>query len=361
MYRSAKSLVVSVAAALVAILLALPAPVRAAPDEDERLQDFIEVLQDQSKPIDDRIKAASELLPFGAKAKAALPALRRVLKERNSIPGNAWGFEQIPITKTVVKYGGCIEVKTIGHRKVPRPMGDMGLTLRRSVVKVLKVLGPEARTAVPDVIQALQGLPDDKYEDYAGQHVALCRELVEVLGEIGRAAGDAVPVLLEVAKGKVESRKPAAVSFACDSASRVAAVQVLHRFWQQDVRRGREVRKTLRRLELGSDHAVAAAAKGLAISPPPPLPPPPPPKDAGAKLVRDRKILLDTITYCKEQIAKLEKDAQALDAKAKQAAADKMLTAAANFRATAQACRDTIKGFEKDLREAEAKLAKLAK
>jgi hypothetical protein len=173
---------------------------------------LVETVQDRNEPIEARIEACNKLQKFGPKAQSARPALLAALRERQSRPVVTGAAQQ-------ERWGDFGRY----YVSAPNAWRDDGLTLRRSGLAALRAVGLDAKD-LPELIAALKGLPDDRYQDSHGQHNALCRELAEALGELGPKAEGASPVLLQVVRGRIETKEAA---FACPTEARVAAVETL--------------------------------------------------------------------------------------------------------------------------------------
>ncbi len=112
-----------------------------------------------SAVLEDRLAAAADLAHLGAAAQPALPSLRRALSDKDP-------RVNLAAASALVRLGhpdeALIAVKT--------RMRDTDVELRCSAARTLRDLGPAARSALPEVLEALE---DKEYDVRAGAAAAV--------------------------------------------------------------------------------------------------------------------------------------------------------------------------------------------
>lgn len=150
------------------------------PTDPPHYSDSIEVLLTKLNTSDDsqRVKVLFEIAARGPAAKEALPALTRLLSDRNLFIRK----RAIEVMRSMPKELGPVVPDLI------KALSDKDSWVRNEAASTLKTIGPPtANLAIPALIKAL------KDEDDIVQN-----EAAWALAAIGPAAKDAIPILVEV-------------------------------------------------------------------------------------------------------------------------------------------------------------------
>jgi HEAT repeat protein len=198
----------------------------AVPVHAEEVSVLIERLK--SPDTDMRRGAARELCELGPEAKPAVPDLVRALKDNDlfvrRFAAQALGGigpdarEAVPSLKSALKdtKKEVVEAAATALGK----LGSSGIstltdlvkdkkqdgTIRKAAIVALGAAGPEAKDAVPVLVDVLKGTTDKKPEpkqDPGGPDLRV--EAAVALGDIGPDAKDAVPALQDAAGAKGKS------------------------------------------------------------------------------------------------------------------------------------------------------------
>jgi hypothetical protein len=218
MKRWLKSLGTSALVAAALTVPVLPAHAQTDPRSDEKtVKILVKVIQNADAPISKRTEACLKLAEYGPAAQAALPALKDAVRYKRKIPVTGVHSECRLSSDRYYTY----------NVDVP-DQRDLGLEFRRAALVALRAIGPEAREATPQLLEALKGLPDDKYDETLHHQEEFCRDLVRLLATLGPLDKDAAPVLLDVLKGELhgtDKKKPGV--FSCNPEAREAAAEAL--------------------------------------------------------------------------------------------------------------------------------------
>jgi HEAT repeat protein len=167
--------------ALCLALLTLAA--REAPAEERKrtVEELIRLLDDPDKCYDTKLDALRELEPFGAKAEPAIPAL----------------LELLPCDDPEVQAAAVRCLQGIGKPAVPalaRAMKRNDEGLRDRVAEALEKIGPDAKEAVPALLEWLAS-GDDRAE-----------WVILVLPKIGAEPEDIIPAAVRIIKRRLPER-----------------------------------------------------------------------------------------------------------------------------------------------------------
>lgn len=204
-------------------------------------------------PEDDvRLWAAQALGQIGPAARAAVPALRRALWDGDPdvrlSAADSWSLierrpaEAVPVLRDAMRHGHGTSGRFLGHTVAPAvSLSRYGTTAMPVVVEAVFGRWPdtafadqdthwffenmkgEAGAALPALVAALRARRLELPPLPADGPTALPEQLIHTLGDLGPAAGEAIPLLIEILQGQDPRLQVAAAEALADIGPAAAA------------------------------------------------------------------------------------------------------------------------------------------